>query len=168
MDENKKLMFRFLLVLSVGSIVGFEAWRALFNNFAVEKAGIDSVGVGLVQSLREVPGFLSLLVVYLLLIFKEHRVAVFSILLMGVGVMATGFFPSLGGLIATTMIMSIGFHYYEAVNQSLTLQYFNKKESPFVMARIRRYTSLASVVTAVLIFFSSRYQDYVGNYLFFG
>lgn len=168
MDADKKKMYRFLLVLSLGSIVSFEAWRVLFNNFAVEQAGIDSIGVGLIQSLREVPGFLSLLVVYLLLIFKEHRLAAYSILLMGMGIMLTGLFPSLSGLLITTILMSTGFHYYEAVNQSLTLQYFDKKESPFIMAKIRRYTALASILSAALIFFSSRYSGPIGNYLFFG
>lgn len=168
MEEKKKVMYRFLVILSLGSIVCFQAWRTLFNNFAVEQASIDSVGVGLIQSLREVPGFLSLLVVYLLLLFKEHRLAVFSLLLMGIGVTLTGFMPSLGGLIFTTLLMSIGFHYYEAVNQSLILQYFNKKETPFIMARIRRYSSLASVITAAFIFFSAKYQSYTANYIIFG
>ncbi len=168
MEFKKKEMYRYLLVLSLGSMISFQAWRTLFNNFAVEVAHVDSFGVGLIQSLREVPGFLALFVVYLLYLIKEHRLASISILVMGVGITLTGFFPSLGGLILTTLLMSFGFHYFETTNSSLTLQYFSKKETPFVLARIRRFSSLVSIATGGIIFLTVATFSYKLNYLMFG
>ncbi len=40
----------------------------LFNNFAVEVVALKGNHVGLIQSVREIPGFLAFLVVYFLLI----------------------------------------------------------------------------------------------------
>lgn len=61
-------MLAFLLVLTVASSVGLQGWRILLNNFAVEWASLDGHHVGIVQSVREVPGFLALLVVRVLLV----------------------------------------------------------------------------------------------------
>jgi hypothetical protein len=57
-------MFWFLAVLSISATVGLQAWLTLFNNFAVDVAGLDGNHIGVIQSLREVPGFLALLAVY--------------------------------------------------------------------------------------------------------
>jgi hypothetical protein len=39
--------------------VGFYVWRIMFNNFAVELFGASAPDVGLIQSVREIPGLLA-------------------------------------------------------------------------------------------------------------
>ncbi len=56
-------MFRFLIVLTICSSLGLQTWRTLINNFAVENVGLDGGQMGIVQSIREIPGFLALLAV---------------------------------------------------------------------------------------------------------
>ena len=123
-------MFRFLAILSIAATVGLQAWRTLFNNFAVEIVHLDGNHIGIIQSIREVPGFLALLVIYIILIVKEHKLSALSVAMLGIGVGITGFFPSYIGLIITTMIMSFGFHYFETTNQSLTLNTLTKTHHP--------------------------------------
>ena len=48
----------------------------------------------------------------------------------------TGFLPSFWGLALTTIIGSVGFHYYETVNQSLQLQWLPKDRAPIVLGRL--------------------------------
>ena len=105
-------MYLFLFLLTIAVAIGFQGWRTLYNNFAVEVAGLDGFQNGILQSLREIPGFLALLVIYLLLIIREHRLAALSVVLLGIGVAATGMLPTFYGLIFTTLLMSFGFHYY--------------------------------------------------------
>jgi len=107
--QNK--MYRYLIVLTISSTLGLEAWLTLFNNFAVEAVGLEGSHIGIIQSIREIPGFLTFLVVFVLLLLKEHRLAALSIVILGLGMAATGLFPSYSGLIFTTLIMSFGFHY---------------------------------------------------------
>lgn len=161
-------MLRFLLVLTVASTVGLQGWSILFNNFAVEAVRLNGAEVGLVQSIREVPGFLALLVVFVLLLIREHRLAGFSIVCLGIGVAAAGFFPSLGGLIVTTLAMSFGFHYFETTNNSLTLQYFTTATAPLVYGRLRSLAALSSIVTAGLVWLLGGFLDFVGMYLAIG
>lgn len=157
---TKDPMFRFLAILSIASTVGIQVWRTLFNNFAVELVHLEGNHIGIIQSVREIPGFLALLVIYIILILKEHRLSALSIAILGLGVGITGVFPSYTGLIATTMIMSFGFHYFETTNQSLTLQYFDKDTSPLVIGKLKSYGAAANIVVGISIYFISYLLPY--------
>lgn len=168
MEFKEKKMYIYLLILSLGSVISFQAWRTLFNNFSVEVANLDSFGIGLAQSVREVPGFLAFIIIYILLIIKEHRLAALGNLLMGVGVFVTGFFPSLWGIVFTTLVMSVGFHLFQVTSTSLILQSFSKKQSPFVFAKIKSLSALASVLTGGALFCLTAYLPYNAIYMISG
>ncbi len=164
----KDRMFQYLMVLTICSTIGLHAWRTLFDNFAVHVIHLDGSHIGLLQSIREIPGFLSLLVVYFLLFIKEHRLSALSVLILGMGVAATGLFPSFHGIIFTTLLMSFGFHYFETTNQSLTLQYFDKTTAPIVFGKLRSLASLSNIGAGVLILLLSPLLTYAQLYLLFG
>ena len=132
--------------------ISFITWSTLINNFTVEQAAFTGREIGILQSLRELPGFLSFLVVYLLFIFNEQRLALVTLAMLGVGTAMTGYFPSALGLYVTTVIASIGFHYYETCNQSLAMQWLDKKTAPQMLGKIYGFASLAQVATLLLIF----------------
>jgi len=161
-------MYRFLLVLTISSTMGLQAWRTLFDNFSVNVVGLDGSHVGMIQSVREIPGFLALLVVFVMLIIKEHRISSLSIMTLGIGVAITGLFPSYFGLIGTTVIMSLGFHYYETTFQSLTLQYFDKKTSPIVFGQLRGIGAASNIAVCALIFILASCLSYTHIYLLIG
>jgi len=151
-EIKKNPMFLYLAVLTISSTVGLQAWLTLFNNFAVDIAGLHGNHIGVIQSLREVPGFLALLAVYIIMILKEHRLSALSILVMGLGLAVTGLLPTFPGLILTTLVMSFGFHYYETTNMSLTLQYFDEITSPWVFGKQRSYAAASSIALGLLIY----------------
>jgi len=161
-------MYRYLIVLTVASTLGLQGWRTLFNNFAVEVAGLNGSQVGIIQSVREIPGFLALLVVYFLLIMREHRLSALSILILGVGVGITGMLPTMGGIVVTTLIMSVGFHYYETTNQSLTLQYFDQGTAPVIFGRQRSYAAATNIVVGLTIYALAFVLSYAAMYLLMG
>jgi hypothetical protein len=161
-------MYMYLMVLVIISTAGLQGWMALFTNFAKEIIGVNGFQIGVAQSVREIPGFLTFLVIYILLIFKEYRLSAWSVLVMGIGVGATGYFATFPGLLVTTVIMSIGFHYFETTNKSLTIQYFNKQEAPYVFARLRGYGALANIVVGGLIWYLSYHLPYRINFLILG
>ncbi len=135
-----------LIVLAAAAALGFSVWQALLNNFVVERAAFGGVEIGILQSLREVPGFLAFTVVFVLLILREQTMALLSVAVLGLGVGLTGFLPSESGLYLTTVLMSVGFHYYYTLQQSLTLQWIDTARSPIVMGRQSAAGSLASLV----------------------
>ena len=161
-------MYRFLMILTISSTMGLQAWRTLFDNFAVNVAGLDGNHIGLIQSIREIPGFLALLAVFVIMVVKEHRLSALSILILGIGVSATGLFPSYAGLIFTTLIMSFGFHYYETTNQSLTLQHFDSQTSPWVFGKLRGIAAASNIAIGMMIYFIAPILNFVQIYLLIG
>jgi hypothetical protein len=125
----------FLLAAAFIMPLTFSVWQALLNNFVVERAAFTGAEIGMLQSLREVPGFLAFTAVFVLLVVREQRFALGSLLVMSVGVALTPFFPSTYGLYATTVVMSMGFHYFETINKSLTLQWIEKTQTPHFMGK---------------------------------
>ncbi len=166
--DRQRPMLRFLLILSVASMAGLQGWRTLLNNFAVEWANLDGHHMGIVQAVREVPGFLALLAVWVMVFIREHRLSALSILVLGLGVGITGFFPSFAGLVATTLLMSFGFHYYETTNQSLTLQYFDPSTAPLVLGAVRSLSAATNIAVGILVFLMSMAMDYRAMFLVIG
>lgn len=146
-----------LYIMAAAMPFSFGVWSALINNFAIEYAAFDGADMGALQSLREIPGFLSFAVVFLLFIFREQTLAVLSLLIMGFGVVITGWLPSFWGLCFTTLMMSIGFHYFEAVNQSLQLQWLSKSEAPKMLGRMIAVGSFSSLFAYGMVYFSLEY-----------
>lgn len=161
-------MYRYLLVLTIVSTAGLQGWRTLFDNFAVHTVKLEGSHIGILQSVREVPGLLALLAVYIMMVIREHRLSSISVLTLGVGVAITGFFPSFKGLIFTTLIFSFGFHYYETTNKSLTLQYFDKETAPLIFGRLRSYASATNIAVGLIIFLMAFLLDLVEMYIIMG
>lgn len=137
----------FLLIISIIVPIAFSSWMALLNNFVIEKANFDGSDIGLLQSVREIPGFLAFTVVFVLLFIREQRFILISLGMLTLGTAMTGFFPSLTGLLLTTLLMSTGFHYFETLKQSLSLQWLNKDEAPEMLGKLISVGALASLIT---------------------
>jgi len=135
-----------LLAMAFTMPLVFSVWMVLLNNFVIEKASFTGVEIGILQSLREVPGFLAFTVIYALLFIKEQRLALISLAVTSLGVFLTGFFPSVTGLYLTTILMSVGFHYYETLSQSLTLQWVDKDKTAHFLGRMLSVKAIASLL----------------------
>ena len=165
--KSKKVL---LYVMAVSMMFSFSAWMSLLNNFVIEVASFDGSQIGILQSLREIPGFLAFTVVLVTLLIAQQRLAYVAIMLLGLGTALTGVFPSVLGLYITTVIMSIGFHYLETLNQSLSLQWLSKKEAPIVLGQITAAKSFTGLVVFMIIYIMMKFYsvDYKEVYIFFG
>lgn len=161
-------MLKFLMLLTIAAAAGLQSWMILFNNFAVDVAGLNGQQIGIIGSVREIPGLLALLVVYVLLVVREHRLAVFSIIIIGIGSIITGFMPSFTGLVLSTLVLSFGFHYFETTNQSLTLQYFNKERAPLVFGRLRSLSAAVNIIAGTVVFCLGFFLEYKSIFILLG
>ena len=78
-----------LLLLAAAVPLSFSTWQALLNNFVVERAAFTGAEIGILQSLREVPGFLSFAVVLLLVLCREQTLAYIALLFLAIGTFIT-------------------------------------------------------------------------------
>ncbi len=140
-----------LVLMACAMAVSLYGWFTLLNNFVVERAAFTGREIGFLQSIREVPGFLSFLAIFLLPFMREQNLAYASLAMLGIGTAITGFFPTELALYATTFLMSLGFHYYETMNQSLTLQMVDKSEAPVHLARQLKSSSIGTLAIFIVI-----------------
>lgn len=160
----------FLACVSFLNVFGFAGWNALLNNFALERAGFTWFETGLTQSVREIPGFLAFTAIFFILYLREQTFAYLSLIVLCLGIAITGYFPTLTGILITTYIMSVGFHYFETMNQSLTLQLISKREAPRIMGRIQGTNAAAQFIAfgGVALAWYAGFTSYEGLFLIIG
>jgi predicted MFS family arabinose efflux permease len=156
-----------LILMVAANAIAFSTWSALLNNFAIEGAAFTGKEIGILQSIREIPGFLAFTAVFMYFVWREQTFAVLSLALCGLGTAITGFFPTALGFYITTFIMSVGFHYFETVQQSLSLQWLPKNEAPRQLGRIIAAGSFATIAAYALIFLTWKllHLDFSSVYL---
>ena len=93
-----------LFVTAAAMPVAFYAWYALLNNFVIEAAGFDGADIGLLHTVREIPGFLAVGVIAIIVFVREQVLGLVSLVLLGVATAFTAWFPSLGGLLILAVI----------------------------------------------------------------
>ena len=156
-----------LILITVAASLASSVWDVLLNNFAFEQVAFTGREIGILHSLREIPGLLSFTAVFVLLVVREQPFALASVALLGLGVALTGFLPTTYGLYFSTVLMSTGFHYFFTIQQSLTLQWVEVERGPLVMGRLSAFSSMAALFAFGSVWLSIRYLglDYATLYL---
>ncbi len=164
----KEISFATITFSAVIMWGGFSAWRILFNNFAVDMFDASSVDVGVIQSVREIPGLLAFGVGALAIYFTESKIASVSIVVVGLGLILCGLSSSLLMLAGATMLMSFGFHYFEPTNSSQLLLLAENHKLGKVQGKLQSYESMAGLVGAGLIVLLTFVLDYKMIYFIIG
>ena len=151
MKISRKSPELLILIMTVGAGLSWAVWLNLLNNFAIEKVNFTGAEIGILQSLREVPGFLAFTVIFVLAFIREQKLAYISFGLMGFGVLITGLVETNLTFYLATIIMSTGFHYYETISSSLTLQWIDKDKTAEFLGRVIATRSAASIAAFSLV-----------------
>ncbi|MGB3243815.1 MAG: MFS transporter [Sulfitobacter sp.] len=133
-----------LFLMALAMPIAFFTWYALLNNFVKEVATFDGADIGLLHTIREIPGFMSFLVIFIIIMIREQIFGLVSLILLGLATALTAQFPQLTGIMILTFISSLGFHYYETVNQSLQLQWLPKDRAPQILGMLLAAGSAAT------------------------
>ena len=155
-----------LIVMACAMPIAFAVWSALLNNFVIEVGKFDGSDNGWLHTVREIPGFLAIGVIALIMFIREQTLGLVSLMLLGVATAITAWFPSMGGILTITMLSSIGFHYYETVNQSLQLQWLTKDEAPRVLGALLAVGSAATLFAYGAIVITWRTFDLSYNFVY--
>ncbi len=160
----------FLMCMAFANWLSFAAWQALLNNFVVEHSGFQWAEIGITQSVREIPGLLAFTALFWLAIMREQTLAYAALLILAFGIAITGFYPSFFGVLATTFIMSVGFHYFETMNQSLQLQLLPKRDAPRLMSYVTTAGAAAQFIAygGLAIAWKLGFHDYKKMYVVLG
>jgi predicted MFS family arabinose efflux permease len=161
---------QFLRALHFINWLGFAGWNALLHNYTIEMAGFGWFEAGPTQTVREIPGFLAFTAIFWLLILREQVMAYASLVILGIGVALTGANPTLTGILLTTFVMSVGFHYFETINTSLQLQLLPKAQAPQLIGRIVSAGAMAQFIAygGLAVAWWAGWQNYLYLYMLLG
>ncbi|WP_293449152.1 MFS transporter [Planktotalea sp.] len=155
-----------LFVMAIAMPIAFSTWSALLNNFVIEVADFDGSDIGWLHTVREIPGFFAVGVIAIIIFMREQVLGLVSLVMLGVATAITAWFPSMGGILTITMLSSIGFHYYETVNQSLQLQWIDKARAPQMLGWLLAAGSAATFVAYGAIVLTWQALDLSYNFVY--
>ena len=124
---------------------GFALYGGVFQNFLKDRAGARELDLGILESLREIPGFCTALMAGILVAFAESRVAAAGLAITAVGIGATGIFERMPPIIAITVFWSIGFHLYATMQSPITLALAKGKEGGRHLGRMSGISAMATI-----------------------
>lgn len=149
-DNGRLLAFIILSTFVLNT--GYQVWQTLFNNFAVEEIGVGPAAIGVIQAVREVPGLLGVVLGFIALFVSETRIMSFSVILLGAGMMLSGYATSVSFLMVTTLLMSVGFHFFYPSSNAVVLMVSRKEDTAKVLGNIGSLGSLAAVVGTLIVY----------------
>ncbi len=160
--------FALLAVAVAGVGFFFGVQLTLFNNFVVERLGIEPHELGYVEALREVPGFLNVLFVALMIRWAPSIVAAVALAVMGMGLAAYSWVDSVTMLALLSVIWSVGFHCWVPLEQAMGLTLSPEGEKGKWLGQLRSVASAAwllAIGTCILIL---KYVGYEGMFALAG
>ncbi|MBD3235050.1 MAG: MFS transporter [candidate division Zixibacteria bacterium] len=160
--------FKTIAANSFAIFFGFTVWRVLFNNYAKEVFNIDPTQVGIIQSVREIPGLLGFGSGLLALILSESKIAAVNIVILGVGLLIVGWADSLWMMGVGTFISSVGFHYFVTANRSQLLNFVKTRETGRAQGKLMSIESISAVSATLVVLILTLFLDYRWTFTILG
>ena len=113
--------FRLLALSTACFSLCFALYSASLNNFLNDVLGIQPQEYGLIEALREVPGFLTVVFAALSMRLPAPFLAGVCLIVMGVGVGSFSLTRGTASLIACSLLWSVGFHCWSPLREALAL-----------------------------------------------
>ena len=145
--------FRILILGSAFFSFGFFMYQVLFTNFAADEINILPSELGLLESIREIPGLLSIFIAAATMYLLEPRLAGIALLLMAAGVANYFHLDDVTGLIIFSLIWSIGFHSWAPISLSLALRLGRKGFEGRRLGLLRSSGNVAGLVGIAIVYF---------------
>ena len=152
--------------MAVGGVgVFFGVLMTLFNNFIVDRFGIEPHHLGYLEALREIPGLLSVLMIALVLRRPVPIVAGIAVVIMGLGIMAFPLATTVLALALFSLFWSIGFHCWVPFEQAMSLQFSPPGDKGRWIGRLRSVQSAAWLAAICGCMLAMRFIGYSGLFI---
>jgi predicted MFS family arabinose efflux permease len=154
--EERKSTFRSVLNATMGLEFGLGLQRGIFNNFVVETLHIQPDQLGLVQSIREIPGLLTAPLAVVQGFFKENVWAGICLLVTAAGLFLHTAVFNFPMLIVATLVLSTGFHLFYPAQSSIVMKTALPEERATRMGQMNSGANAASLISFLVVMAVSR------------
>ncbi len=158
-----------LLAIAVFSLgVFFGVQMTLFNNFIVERIGIEAHELGYIEAMREIPGLLNVLFIALMIRVVAPVLGGFSLIILGVGIIGYAWSSTVVAIALFSVIWSIGFHGWVTLQSAMALKFSPGNNKGIWLGKLHSVNSFAWLITIGICIFTFRYIDYEGLFIMGG
>ena len=142
-----------LLAITVFCVsFGFGAYFSTFNNFAVETLNLRPDQLGVLEALREVPGFLIFAVAALTMRVAEPILACIALLLLALGLGAYSAVDSVTKLLLFSLVWSVGLHAWMPISPSMALNLSHEHNRARRLGQLAAVGALGTICGMALVF----------------
>ena len=149
-----------LVALTALFAFGFAVYNGIFQNFARERLGMEPHQLGLLESMREVPGLLTAFTAGTLVALAEPRVAGLALAICGLGIGLTGQMDSYWPLVGITVFWSVGFHLWMSVQPAITMALAKGEEGGRRLGQMAGVSAAATVLALAFTVFAKQSTSY--------
>ncbi len=130
---------------------GFAIYGAVFINFITETLGVKPLGMGALETSREIPGLLAVGIAAIVARFAESRIAALCLCFSAAGVAATGFVHTYGELVIVTVFWSVFMHQWFTSSSFIPLALASGQEGGRHLGRMGAIGSAGTILAFVLV-----------------
>lgn len=150
---NRNLILLAMTVFFMG--YGFEGlYMSIYTNFISDDIKVNPGQLGIIESIRETPGFLSAFIAALTMAIPSPILGGITLLIMAIGLGMFSKIYSVEALVFWATFWSLGFHCWAPLQPAMTLNFTKeegKGESLGYIARIRDIAALSGMGTVAMI-----------------
>ncbi|MGD2250132.1 MAG: MFS transporter [Candidatus Methanofastidiosia archaeon] len=148
--------------------LAWSMYQATFNNFVGEELKIAASQLGVLHSIREIPGLLTVVLSALLVYVSESKIAAISLFVCGIGFMGIAVSNNFYQLILPVLIMSTGFHFFFPVRSSMTIDVSAAGSKAESLGKIGSVQALAALCAFAVVFLVVDAVQFRGVFLLAG
>ena len=160
--------FRRLAIAAAAVGVFFGVQLTIQHNFIVEVLGIEPIELGIVEALREVPGFLNFVFLAVMIALSPPVAAAICLIFMAFGLAAFSQVETVMMFTLFSMVWSIGFHAWHPLSQSMGIQFSGEHGKGKTLGQLRSVESFAWLLMILVCYFSYPYIGYGGLFILGG
>lgn len=147
---------------------GWGTYFATFNNFAVETLNLKPHELGILESLREMPGFLIVVVAALTMRIAEPKLASIALSMLAVGLGSYYLVDNVPSLILCSLIWSIGVHSWMTLQPSMVLSLSTARNRGRRLGQLAACGAFGHICGMVVVFLAGNFIGYRNIFLVAG
>ena len=131
--------------------LAFGIYGTIFFNFIGQDLGISPNQLGLLETVREIPGLLTVGIAALVMTVAEPLVGAVALLLLGVGYVNYFHLDGIPSLILFSLVTSLGFHMWMPISSTLALRLSRVSEQGRRLGQLRAVAAVANLAGIGLV-----------------
>ena len=159
-DWGRNLILLALAIFFLG--FGFNGlFNTVYTNFIADDIGIKPHQLGVVESIRESPGFLSAFIAALTMAIPSPILGFVTLIIMAFGIGAFIQIHTVPSLVFWAVFWSIGFHCWAPLQPAMVLSLTKESGKGKRLGQISRINSIASLLGMGLVYFLGKTESII-------